>query len=193
MTTFKHSRRRARRTPFALAALAALASHLGCSDGDTRSTQEPATTCRADALEADFEAAPFVGPGVDQETGALRAPAAGESYVVSSTYGVPKPDPASLERWGQLMAAIQVQLAAQPGLLALRLGSSSTCGSGRTLAVWSSEEAMYEFVTSPAHAEAMVAAPEVVQPGFGTTHWTERDPHRITFEQGVQRLRRAGD
>jgi heme-degrading monooxygenase HmoA len=180
-------RRRAHRQPLAIAALAALASHWGCSD-EASPGKDQAAACRADALEADLEAAPLAGPGVDHATGKLRPPGPGEHYVVSSTYGAPKQDPAALERWGQLMEAIQAQLEVQPGLLALELASSSACASGRTLAVWSSEEAMYEFVTSPAHAAAMVAADEVVQPGFRVTHWEEISAERISFAEGARRL-----
>lgn len=180
-------RRRAHRQPLAIAALAALASHWGCSD-DANPGKDQAAACRSDALEADLEAAPLAGPAVDEATGQLRPPGPGEHYVVSSTYGAPKQDASALERWGQLMGAIQTQLESQPGLLALQLASSTGCASGRTLAVWSSEEAMYEFVTSPAHAAAMVAADEVVLPGFRVTHWEESKAERISFAEGARRM-----
>jgi heme-degrading monooxygenase HmoA len=72
--------------------------------------------------------------------------------------------------------------------LALQLASSAGCASGRTLAVWSSEDAMYEFVTSPAHAAAMAAADEVLLPGFRVTHWEESSAERISFTEGVRRM-----
>jgi heme-degrading monooxygenase HmoA len=117
--------------------------------------------CTGDQLESDLESAPFEGPGVSA-SGALQL-AANTEYVVSSTYGVPKPGPDGApitERYGQLFGAVQQQLSGQPGLLALKLATSERCGSGRTLAVWQSEEAMYDFVASDAHVAAMLAAQE---------------------------------
>ena len=163
----------------------------GRDEAPTRESRLSA--CRHDLQEPDLEAAPLAGPGVDPTTGRLRPPPHG-AYVVSATYGVPRPSsdgaPVS-SRYVQLFAAIEAQLARETGLMALQLGTSAACGSGRTLAVWESEEQMYAFVTSPAHREAMAAAREVLLPGYAVTHWETRSAAEISMEEAVRQLGRT--
>ncbi|MDB4986221.1 MAG: hypothetical protein JWN04_1399 [Myxococcaceae bacterium] len=83
---------------------------------------------------------------------------------------------------------IQTQLQAQPALVALRLASSDTCGSGRTLAIWESEAAMYSFVTSDAHATAMAAVHQSLQPSYAVTHWSASPADPTTFDYASKQL-----
>lgn len=164
----------------------------GCSgdddDDDQGAKAGELDPCNAGALEADLDAQPLTGPGVDPATGALVPPPEGTSYVVSSTYGAPKPDEAVLARWGQLFGSIEAALKTQPGLVAMQVGASTSCGSGRTLSVWASEEAMYDFVSGPAHLDAMNASAEVLRPGFAVTHWTASEVGQMSFAEGARRL-----
>ncbi|WP_437806967.1 antibiotic biosynthesis monooxygenase family protein [Sorangium sp. So ce1078] len=175
---------------FAAAVLAALGVILpGCAD-DAGATppDAPPAECTGGVLEADLQAEPLSGPGVDPATGKLRPPPEGSSYTVSATYGIPRPGDAVMEKYVQYFGAIQAQLASQPGLLALQLGQAPSCGSGRTLAVWSSAEAMYEFVMSDAHLAAMDAVNELVQPNYAVTHWETASADEMTLEEGVRRI-----
>ena len=131
----------------------------------------PGPVCERGVLEADFELfAPFGGPGVDPATGKLR-PSAGEPYIISSTYIRLRPEPAAQQAFGELMGPIAGALQQQPGLAAVLLGSSMTCGTARTLTVWASEEEMYAFVGGAPHAAAMAAVGQVSRGGSLATHW----------------------
>jgi heme-degrading monooxygenase HmoA len=161
----------------------------GCgSDADAK-TQEPLpAACTGGVLEADLQANPLSGAGVDPGTGELLPPPEGSSYTISSTYGVPKPGADAMERYMMMFGAVQTQLASQPGLVALQLAQSPSCGSGRTLAVWSSTESMYDFVMSSAHLAAVDAVDELVEPNYAVTHWETSNVDEMTLEEGVRRI-----
>jgi heme-degrading monooxygenase HmoA len=162
----------------------------GCGDEAKGTSKEPASRCAHDVLEPDLSGDAPIGPAVDRATGKLKL-ADGERYMVSSTYGVPKraSDGAPLtQQYLQLIGAVQEQLQREPGLLALWLLQSEQCGSGRTLAVWKSEEQMYDFVTSKAHLDAMSAADEVLQPGYAVTHWEATSADEMTMEEAIRQL-----
>ncbi|WP_437954653.1 antibiotic biosynthesis monooxygenase [Sorangium sp. So ce119] len=175
----------------AAAVLAALGVTLSaCGSDSGAATPEPsAPECTGGVLEADLQAEPLSGPGVDPATGKLRPAPEGSSYTVSSTFGIPRPGDAVMERYGQAFGAIQAQLASQRGLLAIQLARSTSCGSGRTLAVWESTEAMYEFVMSPAHLAAMDAADDLLEPNYVVTHWETTRDDEMTLEEGVRRIK----
>lgn len=171
-----------------IAALGAILS--GCSsDSDGKTTDAPLAECTGGVLEADLEADTLSGPGVDPETGKLRPPPEGSSYAVSATYGVPRRGEGVMERYVQIFGAVQADLASQPGLLAIQLGQSPSCGSGRTLAVWASTDAMYEFVMGPAHLAAIDAADELLEPNYVVTHWETAETDGITLADSVRRIR----
>lgn len=160
----------------------------GSSDKDTEQ-QNSALRCSATQLESDLEAEPFAGPLADAN-GELKLEA-GKQYIVSSTYGVPVPGENGVpvtQQYLTLFGAVQEQLGKQPGLLAMRLASSDGCGSGRTMAVWSSEEEMYAFVTSDAHFAAMKAVKDILKPGYGVTHWTASSKDDISWNKAVKQL-----
>lgn len=175
-----------------LAGLGFLSSGCGSEPAGENDAVESSSGCVGGELEPDLEALPPSGPGVDPETGELRPRPDGSAYVVSSTYGIPRlGDDDEAERYLQYFGAIQERLASQPGLVALWLAQSASCGSGRTLAVWESAEAMYDFVMSPAHLAAMNAADELLEPGYGVTHWETADPDEISFAEGARRIKAA--
>jgi len=157
-----------------------------CGDSDSQSS--PSTACASALLEADLEPSPFMGPGVDASGSLMLEP--GRDYVVSTTYGVPKlgADGKIPDTYITAFGAIQEQLRKEKGLVAYRFASSDACGSGRTLAVWSSEAQMYEFVTSPAHLNAMTNANALLEPGYGVTHYTATSANEITFMAAVPHL-----
>jgi heme-degrading monooxygenase HmoA len=180
----------------AASVLAALGVTLSAcnSDSGTKTPDAPPAECAGGVLEADLEADPLSGPGIDPDTGKLRPPPEGSSYAVSATYGVPRRgDEAVMERYLQIFGAIQAQLASQPGLVAIQLGQSPSCGSGRTLAVWASPDAMYDFVMSPAHLAAIDEVNELLEPTYVVTHWETAETDGITLADSVRRIQALGD
>jgi heme-degrading monooxygenase HmoA len=180
------------RLHFIATSLLALGLALPACGDDEKPNKPDATAddaCSATQIEPDLEDAPFMGPLAD-ESGKLQLER-GKSYIVSSTYGVPVrgEDGAPVTpEYLALFGAIQAQLEVQPGLLALKLATSDHCGSGRTLAVWASEDDMYSFVTSEAHFNAMKAVKVVLKPGFHTTHWTAADETQISWDEAAKQL-----
>ena len=170
-----------------------LAGATACADDDPHARRPDgngsALRCQHDVLESDISSSPWMGPAVDPATNQLTLEGAGP-YIVSSTYGVPQLDANGdiPPRYGQMFGAIQTQLATDPGLLAVQLSSSDECRSGRTLAVWRSEERMYEFVTSPAHLAAMSSVKELLRPGYAVTHWEAASRDQIDLREAVRQL-----
>ena len=149
--------------------------------------------CVAGTVEPDLDMTPMGGSALDAESGTYKLQG-GEQVTVSSTYGIPKAgldDVQSSAQYQELMGRIIAQLQTQPGLLALQLGTSDSCGSGRTLAVWESEDAMYEFVTSPPHMEAMTNVHDLVKPGYAVTHWSASKPEQLSIQEAVVHLKDA--
>lgn len=152
------------------------------------SMMTPQPLCERGELEDDLSfLGAAVGPAVDPSTGKLKAPPA-EGWVISSTYLRLKSDPTAQMRFGQLMGPIQQALATQPGLLAIELGSSMSCGTARTFTVWESEEAMFDFVAGPAHGAARAAVGEVSRGGSIVTHWSTARADQSTWEEAARRL-----
>lgn len=152
----------------------------------TGGTTYPAT-CSRGALEADFASFnPLSGPGVDPATGTL-APLP-STAVVSSTYLALKADPASQKRFGELMGPISKALAGQPGLLALQLGTSKSCVSARTRAVWKDEASMLGFVMGAAHNDAVASVGEVSRGESVVLSWATADVDEATWESATKRL-----
>ena len=125
----------------------------------------PETACQRGVIEPDFDPSELDGPGV--QDGKLVA----GDYVLSTTFLELRVDPASQQRFGELMGPILADLKAREGLLAVSLGNSAQCGSARTLAVWRDDVAMFGFVTGSAHSAAMASVGEVSRGGSVVTHW----------------------
>lgn len=111
---------------------------------------------------------PLSGPGFDPDQGGLTGTLR-ESYVVHTTQIFVKPE--QEQRFFEIMGPVILQLADTPGLIGYSLATDPKCGDGRTMGVWESEEAIYAFVGSGAHAEAMPHAVDLSFTGR-TTHWT---------------------
>lgn len=120
----------------------------------TDTEQPPEHTEQPLCEESDFGATGWLGPAV--EDGALRLdPDA--TYRVSTTVLYLKPGQTAFETFNQKVGAILGEMANMDGLMAWHLGSSATCGAQRTITVWRDADAMYRFVGSPAHVDAMGA------------------------------------
>lgn len=179
-----------RRGAFVCVVIAGCASD-GNANNDGVAPARSELRCHAAEIEPDLESDFVAGSAVDRSTGELQLQQ-GREYMVSSTYGIPKrgADGEYLSpRYEALMGMIIQKLQTQPGLLALQVSSSERCKSGRTLAVWESEDLMYDFVTTGPHLEAMSAAEELLQPGYAVSHWSASSPDQMTLTAAPAHLK----
>jgi heme-degrading monooxygenase HmoA len=165
----------------------------GCSEeSETPPATDPGAVsdgCLRGTLEADIAYLPRTGPKVDA-TGALMPPSA-DGYVVSSTFLRLRPGDEAGRRFGELFAPIATQLQTQPGLEALQLATSASCQTARTLSVWASPEAMYDFVVSDTHYAAVKAVSEVSRGGSVVVHWTAQNVEQASWDEATKRLMAA--
>jgi heme-degrading monooxygenase HmoA len=145
--------------------------------------------CLRGTLETDIAYLPRTGPRIDA-AGTLMPPPA-EGYVVSTTFLRLRPGDEAGRRFGELFAPIATQLQTQPGLEALQLATSASCGTARTLSVWASPDAMYDFVVSDAHYAAVRAVSEVSRGGSVVVHWTAQTPEQASWDEATKRLTAA--
>jgi len=168
------------------------------SDGSTgpvsaeESTGDPAGDSTGEppdvlACDEDFVVGiPLFGPGIDPETGEVVIEQ--DSYVVSTTHFAVHDDSESQEHFDMLVGQIIPQLMATEGLIGMSFGGEMGCGFQRTLSIWEDTAAMYAFVSSGAHAEAIPQTPNL---GWAArvTHWdhdaAEGTP---TWEQALARI-----
>jgi heme-degrading monooxygenase HmoA len=112
------------------------------------------------------EVKPLSGPGYDPETGFVGEPQ--ETYFAATTQIYVAAD--AQEAFISANGPVIQQIAETPGLVAWTVGGDADCLVNRTMTIWESEEAMYAFVTSGAHAEVMGQITELSLTGK-TTHW----------------------
>ncbi len=135
--------------------------------------------------ETDFEDdIPLGGPGFDPETGITGEPQ--DTYLVSTTQIYVRPD--KVGEFFSVAGAVLETLNVSEGMLAYGIGSSQACGVSRTLSIWSSEEEMLGFVTSDAHAAAMLQATELGFTGR-TAHWEATADELMELDWDVARAK----
>jgi heme-degrading monooxygenase HmoA len=172
-----------------------LATLSGCSeDSESNAPQGPDPGavddgCPRGTLETDIVYLPRTGPKVDA-TGTLMPPPA-EGYVVSTTFLRLRSGDEASRRFNELFAPIATQLQTQPGLEALQLATSPGCQTARTLSVWASPEAMYDFVVSDAHYAAVKAVSEVSRGGSVVVHWSAQTTEQASWGEATKRLTAA--
>jgi len=162
-----------------------LTAACGSSD-DEGGKGAPSDGCTGAALEADLTRLPVSLPGSPEPITELPA----EGYVVSTTYLRMLPGDAARNRFGGLVGAIQSDILARPGIVALELGVATGCNTARTKSIWKSNEAMYEFVTGEAHGAAVSAVGELSRGGSSVTSWTAKTLDETTWEEAAVRLGR---
>lgn len=127
-----------------------------------------------DCEETNFaEVKPLSGPGYDPETGFVGEPQAKYFAATTQIYVAEDKQDAFIAANGPVIQ----QIGETPGLVAWSVGGDPSCQVNRTMTIWESEEAMYSFVTSGAHAEVMGQLTELSLTGK-TTHW-ETTPEEI--------------
>jgi quinol monooxygenase YgiN len=110
------------------------------------------------------------------------------TYVVSSTYVRIKNTKEAGEQFQRLVDSMGEALQSNPGLIQVVTRLSVECNSARTLSVWRDEAAMFEFVGSPAHANAMSQVKDLSRGGGAGTHWTD-DGSGFNWETALAKLK----
>jgi hypothetical protein len=149
--------------------------------GSTSTGPDPFAQCKKGVIEDDFVHDPWVGPGVDPMTGEI-APG---SYRVATTYLALKPE--KMQRFHELSDPVVETLFTAQGLVAVTTGSSQSCSALRTFTVWQTEEDMYAFVGSAAHAAAMPETSDLSRGTSNTISW-DGDETTATWEEATSRL-----
>jgi heme-degrading monooxygenase HmoA len=100
---------------------------------------------------------PFEGPGYSLDAGLLAAVPESGSFVASGTVLVVGDGSDSQALFDQHVEAIQAALPNAPGLVgfSLRRNLLGDQTANRTMTVWESDDAMWNFVLSEAHLAAM--------------------------------------
>ena len=160
--------------PIRYSSLVVFTMLFACTSDETESQPQPQPqqedfTHLFDCQSEGFDVArPLSGSGFDPAQGGLTGtPRA--SYIVHTTQIFVRPE--QQERFFELIGPVVLQLAETPGLIGYSLASDPKCGDSRTMGVWESEDAIYAFVGSGAHAEAMPHAVDISFTGR-TTHWS---------------------
>lgn len=99
------------------------------------------------------EARPLSGMNFDASEGGFLTEPTQSTFVAHTTqiYMKPEGEAEFLMLSGQLFGV----LGDTPGLVAWTVGTDEGCGVARTMGIWESEEALYAFVASDLHAQAM--------------------------------------
>jgi heme-degrading monooxygenase HmoA len=144
------------------------------------------------ALSSGCEIAqPFQGPKWDMNKGltdkSLKGP-----FLAATTDIIVKQDSAAQDLFNNDFNAIQTELKASPGLIGYSLDEIIGGDDYRTLTVWEDEQAMVDFVTGKAHAQAMSDATKIGQHGEVTTWNVELKDMPPTFDDAKRELAKQG-
>ena len=138
--------------------------------------------CAHGTMEPDFQSSPLMGPGVDDQGKLVPG-----TYIMSSTYLRLRHTEEAQAEFLQLMDPIDQSLQQQPGLVAIQFSQSTRCNTKRTFTVWKDEEAMYQFVGGPAHAQAIARVSVVSRGGSIVTSWQD-DERGASWEKALKLL-----
>ncbi len=153
----------------------------GCGgNGASGSDDMAPDPCNRGTVESDLTPTPWQGPGVDASGNVKPG-----QYLVSTTYLRLKPD--ATAEFMQLLGPIQARLPQQLGRVAVRFGVSQSCGTARTLAVWSDQTSMFQFVGSAEHAAAAAKIGDISRGGSAVTHFSD-DGSGATFAHAASEL-----
>ncbi len=140
--------------------------------------------CHAEQIENDLRMTPT------QMTDLKTVPEG--QYFISTTYLALVPDPSGQAAFRRSMTDLLNVLPQAPGLLAFRFGTSESCLSARTLAVWRDEASMRAFVNSPAHHAAMRIISTISRGDSTFAHWPGRLESAEWANVGIELSRQDG-
>ncbi len=139
-------------------------------------------------VEQEFsEARPLSGTNFDVTEGGFLMEPAQSTFVAHTTQIYMKPEGET--EFFALSGQIFGVLGETPGLVAWTVGTDDGCGVARTMGIWDSEEALYTFVASDIHAEAMARTTAITFTGR-TTHFdvTKEEAEALTWDVMRERL-----
>lgn len=114
---------------------------------------------------------PLEGPGMEIGGELLVEPEEDAQWIAASTHLYVSGS--GMKLFNENMERMQETLDAEPeGLIAYSLGQELIGREYKTLTIWESEEAMYAFVMTPAHAQAMVDGAAIANPDKESTTWS---------------------
>jgi heme-degrading monooxygenase HmoA len=109
---------------------------------------------------------PFEGPGFSLDTGLLAAVPESGTFVLSGTVLVIGDGSDSKERFDKHVAAISAALPTAPGLVGFSLRTNLLGDpTNRTMTVWESEDALWNFILSESHLAAMEDVGQIAAAG----------------------------
>lgn len=139
---------------------------------------------------------PFEGPGYDLSEGLSSDIPADQPLVLASTYLPVIGIRDARKLFDTRMEDIQTELDAAPeGLVGYSLASKLFGQDAyRTITVWESEDAMYEFVTGDAHSRAMADMGDIAVPGESLMLVTTIQPSALppAWDTWIERIEAEG-
>jgi heme-degrading monooxygenase HmoA len=126
---------------------------------------------------------PLEGPGMEIGGELLVEPQDDAQWIAASTH-LYVSGGEGMKLFSENMEAMQETLDAKPeGLIAYSLGQELIGREYKTLTVWESEEAMYSFVMSPAHLQAMADGGDIANPDKVSTSYSwEISPEELPLD-----------
>lgn len=131
-----------------------------------------------------MDARPLAGPGYDPAMGLMEP--LQDSYVVSTTQILPRPDQQS--QFYELVGQVQMDLEQRDGMVAYALGFEPNCGFARTITVWRDAAAMVAFASGDVHANAASQSLDVGVTGRVTHFAVSADEMPVTWEVAAAQL-----
>jgi hypothetical protein len=162
---------------------------VACSNDDSDSKLQPendpekqfASCAKADVEPDLVTSLELTGPGVNPTTRTLTP----GNYHVATTYLALQPGKIdlALEHSGPVIEG----LFELPGFVAVMISGSASCNTLRTLTLWASEEALFDFVASPAHIRAMAQTTNLSRGTSNTITW-EGNAESATWREAARQL-----
>jgi heme-degrading monooxygenase HmoA len=131
--------------------------------------------------------APWIGPGFDENSGALLAPLPA-GHIEAVAQGWRKYDPEATALRADNGKRVLEDALGRPGLIGFESVESEACDISISHTLWRDEQSMLAFVTSTAHATAMANASKMHH-AFAGAHWP--GPSRSappTWKEGLDRF-----
>ncbi len=119
--------------------------------------------CRADRIESDLRMTPIEMIALDDVPEG--------TYFISTTYLALSSDLEAQSDFREAMGNMMRVLPSAPGLVSYRFGTSQSCLTARTVAVWRDQAAMRAFVNSPEHHWAMRRISSISRGDSTFAHW----------------------
>jgi heme-degrading monooxygenase HmoA len=135
--------------------------------------------------------APFDGPGWDAK-GKKPRDATPRRVVVAGTHLMLPNKLAAHRSFWNSMTSIRKALKDQPGFIGYATRTATDLSEDWTMSVWENEEAMYDYVTGQAHADAINALEPYATGGWVTHFEVDVSELPISIDDVIARIRESG-